>query len=133
MFCQKCGKEIHDEAVICVHCGSSVVGNSNISSLSAQTENMIAIKKFASKVHTADILGKITTVFIFGVAIIPGIINGIYISSFCEPKITTANKKELEELEAARNILKTAKFNTLLGSIANLVLWGLLVLLYLIL
>ncbi len=21
MFCSKCGKEIHDEAVICVHCG----------------------------------------------------------------------------------------------------------------
>lgn len=24
MFCQKCGKEIHDEAVICVHCGCEV-------------------------------------------------------------------------------------------------------------
>ena len=23
-FCSKCGKEIHDEAVICVHCGCSV-------------------------------------------------------------------------------------------------------------
>lgn len=22
-FCSKCGKEIHDEAVICVHCGCS--------------------------------------------------------------------------------------------------------------
>jgi len=21
MFCSKCGKEIHDEAVVCVHCG----------------------------------------------------------------------------------------------------------------
>lgn len=28
MFCSKCGKEINDEAVICVHCGCSV--NSNI-------------------------------------------------------------------------------------------------------
>ncbi len=24
MFCQKCGKEIHDEAVICVHCGCPI-------------------------------------------------------------------------------------------------------------
>ena len=23
-FCQQCGKELHDEAVICVHCGCSV-------------------------------------------------------------------------------------------------------------
>ena len=24
MYCNKCGKEINDEAVICVHCGSEV-------------------------------------------------------------------------------------------------------------
>ncbi len=24
MFCSKCGQEIHDEAVVCVHCGCSV-------------------------------------------------------------------------------------------------------------
>lgn len=24
MFCPKCGKEIHDEAVICVNCGCSI-------------------------------------------------------------------------------------------------------------
>ena len=23
MFCKNCGKEIHDEAVMCVHCGAS--------------------------------------------------------------------------------------------------------------
>ena len=26
MFCSKCGKEIHDDAVICVHCGCAVNG-----------------------------------------------------------------------------------------------------------
>ena len=26
MFCQKCGKEIHDEAVVCIHCGCAVAG-----------------------------------------------------------------------------------------------------------
>lgn len=27
MFCKKCGKEIHDEAVVCVNCGCAVEEN----------------------------------------------------------------------------------------------------------
>ena len=27
MFCTKCGKEIHDEAVVCIHCGCPVPGS----------------------------------------------------------------------------------------------------------
>lgn len=29
MFCQKCGKEIHNEAVVCIHCGCAVTGADN--------------------------------------------------------------------------------------------------------
>ncbi len=29
MFCRKCGKEIMDDAVICVHCGCSTENNGN--------------------------------------------------------------------------------------------------------
>tara|TARA_B100001173_G_C15703451_1_gene427082 strand:- start:102 stop:386 length:285 start_codon:yes stop_codon:yes gene_type:complete len=29
MFCEKCGKEVLDEAVICVHCGCSLKSNTN--------------------------------------------------------------------------------------------------------
>lgn len=28
MFCNKCGNEIHDDAVICVHCGCAIAGRS---------------------------------------------------------------------------------------------------------
>ena len=28
-FCSKCGKEIHDDAVMCIHCGCSVVNADN--------------------------------------------------------------------------------------------------------
>ena len=28
MFCSKCGKEIHDEAVVCVHCGCAIENTS---------------------------------------------------------------------------------------------------------
>lgn len=31
MFCQYCGKEVNDNAVICVHCGRSLSGSSNLS------------------------------------------------------------------------------------------------------
>ncbi|MBE6747243.1 MAG: zinc-ribbon domain-containing protein [Ruminococcaceae bacterium] len=33
MFCQKCGKEINDDATVCIHCGCST-GNSEASSTS---------------------------------------------------------------------------------------------------
>lgn len=29
-YCSKCGKEIHDDAVVCTHCGCSVKGGSVI-------------------------------------------------------------------------------------------------------
>lgn len=28
MFCKKCGQEINDEAVVCVHCGCAIEGKS---------------------------------------------------------------------------------------------------------
>lgn len=37
MFCSKCGKEIHDEAVICVHCGCAV-NNNNLASFKANND-----------------------------------------------------------------------------------------------
>jgi hypothetical protein len=30
MFCQKCGKEINDEAVVCVHCGCAIANTRKI-------------------------------------------------------------------------------------------------------
>ena len=27
MFCEKCGKEVQDEAVVCIHCGCSLKSN----------------------------------------------------------------------------------------------------------
>ncbi len=33
MFCSKCGKEINDEAVICVHCGCAVKNNTTANNI----------------------------------------------------------------------------------------------------
>ncbi len=27
MFCSKCGKEVNDEAVVCIHCGCAITNN----------------------------------------------------------------------------------------------------------
>ena len=29
-FCSKCGKEIHEEAVVCIHCGCSISGSNKV-------------------------------------------------------------------------------------------------------
>ncbi len=42
MFCSKCGQEVHDEAVICVHCGCAIV-NKNSSINSKQKEGLVVL------------------------------------------------------------------------------------------
>lgn len=64
MFCKKCGKEIMDEAVICVHCGCAVsdATNKKIGAQSAEED----------KVSVAII---ICTVLLPIVGLILGIVN----------------------------------------------------------
>ena len=45
MFCNKCGKDINDEAAICIHCGCSV----STSNKSTKVETVEKNKKFCSK------------------------------------------------------------------------------------
>lgn len=51
MFCSKCGKEIHDEAVVCVHCGCEVNTNSGV------LKNIKRDKTMATVVKVFLILG----------------------------------------------------------------------------
>ena len=39
MFCSKCGKEINEEAVVCIHCGCAVENN-KVSTVAADAPNM---------------------------------------------------------------------------------------------
>ena len=36
MFCNKCGKEVNDEAVVCIHCGCSLKEETSSSSQSSE-------------------------------------------------------------------------------------------------
>ena len=42
MFCSKCGKEIHDEAVVCIHCGCEVV-NTKAADVEAKEEDKVSV------------------------------------------------------------------------------------------
>ena len=47
MFCKKCGKEIMDDAVLCVHCGCSTQENANpIASSDAPSTGMAVLGFF---------------------------------------------------------------------------------------
>ena len=46
MFCNKCGKEIHDEAVICVNCGCSVGNVSSNKNVSNEKAGGMSILSF---------------------------------------------------------------------------------------
>lgn len=46
MFCRKCGKEILDEAVICVHCGCSVEEKKQSSQIDAPSTGMAVLGFF---------------------------------------------------------------------------------------
>jgi hypothetical protein len=122
MFCQKCGKEIMDEAVVCIHCGCAT-SKSNTGS-SAPTNDIIAIREFASRVKTAKIWGIVTLILMFGIAIIPGFINLYFIKNTKIPVVTTTNPLELSEFEAAKKAMQTAETLTKIGTAVNLIIWS---------
>lgn len=37
MFCPRCGNQVHDEAVVCVHCGCSIGSGNNNNNFAAPT------------------------------------------------------------------------------------------------
>lgn len=68
-FCQKCGKELHDEAVICPGCGCSI--NEGEKPVAYNANELVSKKAKASK-----ILG-ILSVLLLAVLGIPAIILGV--------------------------------------------------------
>ena len=67
-YCSKCGKEIHEEAVVCIHCGCSVE-----SAKKESTESKI-LEKYKSDVNSAYIFSIIGLVLSFGIGFVFAII-----------------------------------------------------------
>lgn len=65
MNCPYCGKEVHDQAVLCVHCGKSLTQKPEVASVSNSAASTLesAFEKLAKKVKTALALLLIRGVF----------------------------------------------------------------------
>ena len=107
MFCQKCGKEIMDEAVVCIHCGCAT--SNAPSARNEHTSDWIAIKEFASKAKTTKIWGIISLCLVLGIGVIPGLITVCIAGGVDIPNITTTNPVELAEFEQAKKNLDAGK------------------------
>ena len=103
-YCSKCGKEIHEEAVVCIHCGCSVD-----SAKKESTESKI-LEKYKSDVNSAYIFSIIGLVLSFGIGFVFAIISFIKCSN-CKnlTSIDNLNDYERIEFEEAKKKLKTAE------------------------
>lgn len=71
MFCEKCGKEIFDEAVICPNCGCPTSNYLNTQNQPKYVNNDLSTAKAWS------IIGLVAGIFIPGLGLIVGLISGI--------------------------------------------------------
>ena len=104
-FCSRCGKEIMDEAVICVHCGCQAAPNSTYE----HTDEYSKVKLYESKVNVAHTLSIIALILCLGVGIVFSIIGFIYFFSNqlqTPPKLinpSNADNLALEMVVAKKN------------------------------
>ncbi len=109
MFCQKCGKEINNEAVVCPECGCPTNNFSRIrceEKINESSQDYLSIHEFYSQATTIRNLGIAAAILMFGIGIIFSIIIWVKQSHLNEPEVTTTNVKELAELEDAKRKIK---------------------------
>lgn len=104
-YCQKCGKELFDEAVICPGCGcptTSIQSNTSIFS-----NDYPKIREFSEQVRSAYTFALIGTILCLGIGIIFAIIAWIKLKSISVPQITPTQPNEIAEFESAKRKLQT--------------------------
>ena len=100
MFCSKCGKEINDEAVICVHCGCAVDQN-NVKSITSENKDWVVAMLLswflggfgAHRFYTGHIATAIAQLLTLGGCGIWALIDWI---SICFNKFKDENNKPLK-------------------------------------
>lgn len=129
MFCSKCGKEIHDEAVVCVHCGCAVGGNT-IPKARQHSEDYSKFKAFQENVNTINILGILSLVLCLGIGIIFQIINIVKINKYVNkaergfvlPEFNLTDSHDIAEYESTVRKFHRARIMTLIGYIISVIL-----------
>lgn len=137
MFCQKCGKEIMDEAVICPGCGcptgnqmSGVAQTVNAAPqfVNAHTADWPKIQEYSGKATAVKVWAIISMCLVLGVGAIPGFITSIAGSALKTPVVTTTNPEELSTLEIAKKKHESGKSLAVSATVINLCLWGMVIL-----
>lgn len=132
-FCSKCGKEIHDEAVICVHCGCSVGGSQNkkpTKTDNADNAEYNRLMAFVNEAKTIHVLGIISIVLCLGIGIIFQIINMVKIKKFVVqgqkelnfPEFNLTDRNDIMLYESAKNKIKLANTLTIIGYVISVIL-----------
>lgn len=127
-YCSKCGKEIHDEAVICVHCGCAVE-----SAKERKTESVAVNKglaEFVSEAKTIHILGIVSIVLCLGIGIVFQIINILKIKKYSQkgnknlvfPEFDLKSTNEVVMYEDAVKKIKTAQMLTVIGYVISVIM-----------
>ena len=120
-YCSKCGKEIHDEAVICVHCGCSVEGAQK------ETAESKMLGEFKRNVNSAFIFSIVGLVLVFGIGFIFSIISMIKCSQWknfsCAGNLGSYEKIEFENLKKKLN---TAEWISSISLVLFIIIMGIL-------
>lgn len=81
-FCSKCGKELHDEAVICVGCGCAVQDSSLKKTYHTDSVEYEKLMTFVSEANTIYVLGIVSLILCLGIGIIFQIINLVKVNKY---------------------------------------------------
>ena len=119
MFCNKCGKEIDNEAVICPNCGCATnnFGASKSSAALNHSKQYPQLEEFCDKVKTAFIFGILSLALSMGIGIIFQIINLVSFSKLNTVNLSLTLPHEVAAYEEAKKKLNTARWLTGIGLI----------------
>ncbi len=128
-FCSKCGKELHDEAVICVGCGCPI----ETVPKTAKNEDINEYNRlmaFVREVKTMHILGIISLVLCLGIGIIFQIINIIKLNKYMDrkakgykfPEFNLTNPNDIALYEDTKKKYKAANTMTGIGLLISILL-----------
>lgn len=128
MFCQKCGKEIVEEAVVCPYCGcatanyvAAAVQPRASKQHSAQYTQVLEFSGQVKKAYTFAIIALATCLGIGAVFAFPNVSRIKKLKD--HPDIPVTDPDEIRVYEAAKSKLKKAYIMNAIGGYINAMLW----------